>query len=385
MLARLAAGFSAPDRALCRALALQALRHLPGIDSRIDSTTRTRLPDDARARQVLRIAIAGRYCLNTPPHAVIATALPLLEGGPRRLAHGVLSTLFRLDSGLPPASIPAPYAENWKHAWGDAVVAHAAASLPAIPLTDIALADPAATAGLAAALGATSLFPGHLRLPDGQDITTLEGFDTGRWWVQDAAAQIPAMLLHPLAGARVLDLCAAPGGKTMQMAAAGGRVTALDSNRARLGLLGQNLARTGLAADIVEADALQWVPDQPFDAILLDAPCSASGTFRRHPDVLYRTAGQSLRPLLALQTALLARAAGWLRPGGRLVYAVCSLEPAEGQPSLPDGLVHDPVADHALPAGIAATPDGMINTLPGLWQQQGGADGFQIRRYRRPG
>lgn len=384
VLPRLTGDFSAPDRALARALASQALRHLPGIDGLIDSATQRALPFDSRARQVLRIALAGRFCLNTPPHAVVATALPLLEGGPRRLAHGVLSTIFSRHERLPATTIPEPHASRWLQAWGSDVVAHAAASLAAIPLTDLALRDGTDKAVLAEQLGATSLFDGHLRLPDGQDITGLAGFATGQWWVQDAAAQLPARLLAPVPGERILDLCAAPGGKTMQLAAAGARVTALDINGPRLRLLRQNLSRTSLSAEIVEADALQWHPEQPFDAILLDAPCSASGTFRRHPDVLYRAAGQPLDRLVALQASLLTRAARWLKPGGRLVYAVCSLEPAEGAPPTPPELQRDPAAPGTLPPGLAPTSDGDVHTLPGLWQGQGGADGFQIRRYRRP-
>lgn len=376
---------SAPDRALARALASQALRHLVGIDALIDGATQRPLPPDARARQVLRIALAGRYALGTPPHVVIATALPLLEGGPRRLAHGVLSTIFRQTDALPPIRLPDPVAARWHAAWGPDVAAAAAASLATIPPTDLALRDPADTLATAAALGGTSLSSGHVRLAahDGRDITALPGFADGRWWVQDAAAQLPARLLGGIAGRSVLDLCAAPGGKTMQLAAAGANVTALDLSAPRVKLLRANLARTGLHAEIVTADALTWKPPSLFDAILLDAPCSATGTFRRHPDVLHRARRDSLDRLTALQSALLARAAQWLAPGGRLVYAVCSLEPAEGAPALPPGLVPDPIALSELPVDAWPADDGRVLTLPGLWAASGGADGFQIARYLR--
>jgi 16S rRNA (cytosine967-C5)-methyltransferase len=203
--------------------------------------------------------------------------------------------------------------------------------------------------------------------------------------VQDIAAQLPARLMGDVSGAAVLDCCAAPGGKTMQLAAAGATVTALDASGARLGRLRANLQRTGLSATIVEADALDWEPTRRFDAILLDAPCTASGTFGRHPDVLYRGAARNPAPLVALQAALRARTAAWLKPGGRLVYAVCSLDPAEGEGHAPpEGLVPDPIGAGELPSGLAPLAAGTVRTLPSLWEADGGADGFFIARYRQP-
>jgi 16S rRNA (cytosine967-C5)-methyltransferase len=376
------AGLAPSDRGLARALTGGVLRHLMGLDQLIDSACRNPLADDARARQVLRIALAGRLLLDTPPHAAIATALPLLEGGPRRLVHGVLSTLFRQNAELPPPSLPPIWVERWEKSWGAGEVEAAALRLAEIPPTDLALKNPAETGRWMEQLGATSLMPGHLRLPGSQAVEALPGFEEGEWWVQDIAASLPARLLGPVKGLEVLDLCAAPGGKTLQLAAAGAKVTALDISASRLKRLRANLERMGLEADIVEADALQWEPGRQFDAILLDAPCSASGTFRRHPDLLYLKADLDLTRLVALQSALLGRAAGWLKPGGRLVYAVCSLEPAEGEgASPPAGLLADPV-DHAeLPPGLS--PDGAtVRTLPSLWGEAGGADGFFISRYR---
>ncbi len=376
------AGLAPSDRGLARALTGGVLRNLMGLDQLIDSTCRNPLADDSRARQVLRIALAGRLLLDTPPHAAIATALPLLEGGPRRLVHGVLSTLFRQNAELPPPSLPPIWAERWGKSWGEAEVEAAARRLAEIPPTDLALKNPAETARWMEVLGATSLMPGHLRLPGSQTVEALPGFAEGEWWVQDIAASLPARLLGPVEGLDVLDLCAAPGGKTLQLAAAGARVTALDISGSRLKRLSANLERMGLEADIVEADALKWEPGRQFDAILLDAPCSATGTFRRHPNLLYLKADLDLTRLVALQSTLFTRAAGWLKPGGRIVYAVCSLEPAEGEgASPPAGLVADPV-DHAeLPPGLS--PDGnTVRTLPSLWGEAGGADGFFISRYR---
>lgn len=381
-LPRATRGLAEADRALARALASQALRWLPDIDQRIDSMCQRPLPPDARARMVLRVALAGHYLLGTPAHAVVATALPLVEGGPRRLVHGVLSNLLKRNEPLTGPSLPPAVDTRWRAAWGDAVADAAAASLATQPPVDLRLKQPADTAAWMERLGATSLFPGHLRLPAGAPLTTLAGFAAGEWWVQDAAAQWPALLLGDVQGARVLDLCAAPGGKTMQLAAAGAQLVALDRSEARMRRLRENLARTSLSAELVVGDALQWQPDAPFDAILLDAPCSATGTFRRHPDVLWRNAGRASQDLRATQAALLQRAAEWLQPGGRLVYAVCSLEPEEGeQLPVPAGLQREAAPD--LPPGLAADAEGAIRTLPGLWAAEGGADGFYMARFRR--
>ena len=381
-LERSLAGLTPSDRGLARALTSGALRNLTGLDELIDSACQKPLPDDSRARQVLRLALAGRLLLDTPPHAAIATALPLLEGGPRRLVHGVLSTLFRQQAELPTPSLPPIWAERWAQSWGEAEVSAAARRLAEIPPTDLALRNPAETARWAERLGASSLMPGHLRLPGSQQVEALPGYDEGAWWVQDIAASLPARLLGPVDGLDVLDLCAAPGGKTLQLAAAGARVTALDISGPRLKRLRSNLDRTGLQAGVVEADALKWEPGRQFDAILLDAPCSATGTFRRHPDLLYLKADLDLSRLIALQTALLAQAARWLKPGGLLVYAVCSLEPAEGEgASPPAGIRADPVDLHELPPGLVPAGN-TVRTLPSLWGEAGGADGFFIARYR---
>jgi 16S rRNA (cytosine967-C5)-methyltransferase len=377
----------ADDRALAMAIAQEALRWLTDLDALIDSATRQILPPDAKARAVLRLMLVQVLRLNLPPHAVIATGLPLLMGGPRRLAHGVFSAvLARGDSRLPAVpSLPAPVAERWAAAWPDRVEA-IAAGLAEPPPLDLTLANPADTAEWLERLGGTSLMPGHIRLARGQAVETLDGFGAqmggGAWWVQDLAAAIPARLLgqapHP--GARALDLCAAPGGKTMQLAAAGWHVTALDKSARRLERLADNLARTGLSADIVTADAREWQPDARFDAILVDAPCSATGTCRRHPDVLHRIA--AIDELTALQSALLTRAAGWLNPGGTLVYAVCSLEPAEGEAHGQIDLVPDPIMAAELPDGIVSTAQGWLRTDPGMLSGAGGIDGFFAARWR---
>ncbi|TIX49529.1 RsmB/NOP family class I SAM-dependent RNA methyltransferase [Alteraurantiacibacter aquimixticola] len=367
------------DRALARALAGEALRWLADLDALIDSATRKRLPDDAKPRMVLRLMLAGWLRLDTPPHAVIATGLPLLDGGPRRLAHGVFSTLTRKQVTLPEVpTLP----DRVLARWGE-LAQEIAPAIAAPPPLDLTLRDWSQTDELAAKLGGESLAPGHIRLPRGVAVEKLEGFEEGAFWVQDLAASLPARLLGEGAARRVLDLCAAPGGKTLQLAAAGWKVTALDISDKRLERLRENLARTQLSADIVVADALEWEPEEGFDAVLLDAPCTATGTCRRHPDVLHRIGGRHIAEMAELQSLLLARAARCVKPGGRLVYATCSLEPEEGeQQAGAVELVPDPVNRDELPDGLMPGVEGWVRTHPGMLLEKGGLDGFFIARWK---
>ncbi len=228
---------------------------------------------------------------------------------------------------------------------------------------------------------------GSVRLPAGVQVTALPGWPEGAFWVQDAGAALAARVLDPAPGEVVVDLCAAPGGKTLQLAAAGARVTAVDVSDARLARLRENLARTGLSADVVVADALAWMPAAPADAVLLDAPCSATGTIRRHPDLPFVKDGSDLPALLALQTALIDRALAMLRPGGRLVFATCSLLPEEGERQIEAALARHPglVVEAAQAEGIDPgwrTPHG-LRLRPDHWADRGGIDGFFIARLRR--
>ena len=374
-----------PDRGLAHAIAAETLRRLPDLDALIDSATKQRLPDDAKARFALRIALVQALALGTPPHAAIATVLPLMDGGPRRLVHGVFGTLLRAGATLPEApTLPPAVAARWEAAWGPETVAAAARAIAAPPPLDLTLKHAAETAAWAERLGGVSLAPGHVRLTDAAPVADLPGYDEGAWWVQDLAATLPARLLAD-AGETVLDLCAAPGGKTLQLAAQGKRVTAVDISESRAARLRDNRARTGLGFDIAIADVLDWAPPAPVDAVLIDAPCSATGIFRRHPDVLHRAHEGVIADMAALQARILDRAAEWVRPGGTLLYATCSLEPAEGEDQAarflaarPDYTVR-PAAD--LP--VAATPDGFVRTLPGTLAQAGGCDGFFVARFVR--
>lgn len=369
------------DRALARAIASETLRWLTDLDGMIDSATAKPLPPDAKPRMVLRLMLAQWLRLDTPPHAVLATGLELLSAGPRRLAHGVFSTLTKQAATLPPApTLPEAVAARWGER-ADEI----ATGLALPPPLDLSLKDPADTLQWTARLSADTLAPGHLRLARGDAIEKLPGFREGGWWVQDLAASLPARLLGAGEGRHVLDLCAAPGGKTLQLAAAGWQVTALDISKRRLELLKDNLKRTGLKANVVRADALTWEPRHRFDAILLDAPCTATGTARRHPDVLHRIGPRQIAEMAELQAALIERAAGWLKPGGTLVYAVCSLEREEGgDQAARVALTPDPVGAGELPPGLAPAPEGWLRTDPGMLAEAGGLDGFFIARWRQP-
>jgi 16S rRNA (cytosine967-C5)-methyltransferase len=363
------------DQALALAIAGETLRRLPVLDRLIDGAIRQPLPDDSKARMVLRLALAQRIALSVPDHALVATALPLVEGGPRRLVHGVLGTLLRGE--LPDASegaLPAQVAERWAAAWGQDVAEAATRAIVRRPPLDLSFRSHEEALAFAEAEGGVSLAERHVRLADARPVTLLPGYNEGRWWVQDLSSTLAARMI-PAEATHVLDACAAPGGKTLQLAAAGHEVTALDRSESRLARLRANFARTGLLARIVVADVLAFRPDEPFDAVLLDAPCSATGTFRRHPEVLLRASERIITESAELQGRLLLAAAEWVRPGGSLVYAVCSLEPAEGEERV--------AAFLASRSNFSLAQQRRV--LPGELEEQGGMDGFFTARLVRGG
>jgi 16S rRNA (cytosine967-C5)-methyltransferase len=376
------------DQALSLAIVGETLRRLPELDGLIDGATRQRLPDDSKARMVLRLALAQKPAMNVPDHALVATALPLVDGGPRRLVHGVLGTVLRSEPVASDApALPEEVEARWGKAWGDDVVAAARRQIVRRPALDLSFADEGVAKEFAEQTGGVSLADRHVRLADAGAITALPGFGEGRWWVQDIAASLPARLVSNTGD--VLDACAAPGGKTMQLAASGHQVLALDRSQNRLKRLSENLERTGLKADVEVADAFEWTPSRQFDAVLLDAPCSATGTFRRHPEVLYRVRPRFIGEAASAQLDLLGRARDWVRPGGTLIYSVCSLEPEEGEQVIEAFLADN--SDYAidaprpgeLPDFVTPHERGWVRILPGMIESAGGLDGFFVARLVR--
>lgn len=378
----------APDRARARRLAEEVLRRIEPADRVLGRHLRRRPP--MPVMNALRLALV-EMALGAAPHGAVNAAVAIVRGGRRvaffaGLVNAVLRNVAPETLALEPVQrLPPWLREPVERAWGPDVVAAIEAVHAQLPPLDLTLREEGAEApeGL-------RLPTGSLRLAAPGQVSALAGHDAGGWWVQDAAAALPARLLAVRRGERVLDLCAAPGGKTLQLAAAGARVVALDLSEARLGRLRENLARTRLAAEVIAADALEWAPEAPFDAILLDAPCSASGTIRRHPDLPFVRDGAELAPLVALQARLLDRALGWLRPGGRLVFATCSLLPAEGEEQLDAALLRHPglAVEQADIPGVEPdwwTQAGGLRLRPDYWPGSGGMDGFFAARLRLPG
>ncbi len=377
-------GLAGPERARALGLASGVLRHLGRIDAVL--APHLRKPPPPAARHALRLATAELFLDAVPPHAAVDGAVRLVRADPKaRHLAGLVNAVARRVAEAPAAWAETPEAAlpGWldrpvRAAWGTAAAtAIRDAHLRPAPL-DFTLRDPATAPAWAEALRAELLPTGGLRRAAGAQVSALPGFAEGAWWVQDAGAALPARMLGAVAGLRVLDLCAAPGGKTLQLAAAGAEVTALDAARARLARVEENLARTRLRARLVAADARSWEPEASFDAILLDAPCSASGTIRRHPDLPHLP--RDVGPLRTLQATLLARAWDWLAPGGRLVYATCSLLPAEGEAQLAAFCAARPEVER-----IAASA-GALGIEPRLDRRRGraaAAPGLLARPWRR--
>ncbi|WP_336485463.1 RsmB/NOP family class I SAM-dependent RNA methyltransferase [Methylobacterium nigriterrae] len=394
------------DAALARAIATVTFRRLGFLKRALAGRMKQGLPENQpRLLALLATGAAQILDLNVPDHAAVDLSVRLAKADPPLqhlgpLVNAVLRRVIRerdaiLAEAIDPLenNTPAWLAARWRAAYGEETaraIARAHLRGAAVDLTVRAEPDL-----WAERLDAIRLPLGSLRLRDARvGISDLPGYEDGAWWVQDAAAAIPARLLAPAAGARVADLCAAPGGKTAQLAAVGAVVTAVDRSATRLVRLRQNLARLGLTADIVTGDALE-VPEGTFDAVLLDAPCSATGTIRRHPDVAWTKAEADIGRLAALQARLLDRAATLVRPGGCLVYCTCSLEPEEGEHQIAAFLGrHD--AYERVPVRPAETggltelidPNGDLRTLPAhldgaAHEVRGGLDGFFASRLRR--
>jgi 16S rRNA (cytosine967-C5)-methyltransferase len=393
-------GLAERDRALTRALVATVLRRLGSLRHLIGLLLERGAPAQApRVETALLIGAAQILFLAVPDHAAVDLAVRLVQADRnaaryaglvnavlRRLAREGAERLAGLDAAV--LDTPAWLMARWIETYGE-TIAHAIAVAnsrePALDLT--VKSDPE---NWAARLGGRVSPTGSVRTIAHGTVTALPGFAEGAWWVQDAAAALPARLLGAVAGLRVADLCAAPGGKTAQLAAAGARVTAVDRAPARLARLHENLNRLSLAAELVRADVTEWNAE-PFDLVLLDAPCSSTGTIRRHPDIPWLKRASDIATLAALQRRLLERAAALTRPGGTLVYCTCSLEPEEGEDIVADLLAREPsvrrtpiVASEVFGRGEFITKDGDLRTLPCHFpdpdSRLAGVDGFYAAR-----
>ena len=380
------------DRGFARMLALTALRRLAAIDRALDA--RLQKPPPEPVRTLLRLGATQLLYMDVPAFAAVDSTVRLAatrqETRPfKGLINAVLRNLSRDAAPQEGSAAPDWLEARWRAAYGEEAARAIAAQIPHEPPTDVTLKG-GDTETWAAPLEAEPLPGGSLRSARRGDVSDWPGYDEGAWWVQDAAAAIPARLLGVKAGETALDLCAAPGGKTLQLAAAGAQVVAVDRSAARLRRVRENLRRTGLEAEIVAADAGAWKDPRTFDAVLLDAPCSATGTFRRHPDVLWAARPGDVAKLAGVQARLLDSAARRVRPGGRLVYCVCSLEPEEGEAQTAGFLRRHPEFTRIpIAPGEGGSPEealaaaGDLRLLPSHWADEGGLDGFYVARFSR--
>ncbi|MBN4016319.1 methyltransferase domain-containing protein [Rhodospirillaceae bacterium AH-315-P19] len=393
------AGLEPRDRAFVRNLVGTTLRHLGEINTLIDHALEKPLPHKAAPVQhLLQIGITQLCFLDTPPHAAVDQSVALLHATPlasyKGLVNAVLRRLTREGKGLldsldaPRLNTPAWLWKSWECAYGKTTCrAIANAHLQEAPLD---LTFRKGMEDQAEALGATSLPTGSFRLYTHGRVDALAGYAEGSWWVQDGAAAIPAKLLGDVHGTTVLDLCAAPGGKAAQLADRGAHVLAVDRSRSRLRRVHENFSRLHLSIETIAADATAWRPKNPAAFVLLDPPCSGTGTLRRHPDIAWQKTPDDVKKLCALQARLLKAAAAMTAPGGLLVYAVCSLEQQEGVEQI-DALLAGgaPFTRVPIAAGEVGdrsellTPQGDLRTLPSHFKALGGLDGFYAVRLRK--
>lgn len=385
------------DRAFTRLLVATTLRRLGQLDAWINA--RLEKPDDLQAvsvRDILRLGLAQLVFLETPAHAVVNTCVDLAEKSQhaKRYKSLINAVLRRLSENLPDKNekvelnTPVWLWNEWVDDFGGDTafeIAYANLNEAALDLTVKENPDEWATH-----LNGTVLPGGSVRLPSGGLVQNIEGYEEGAWWVQDIAASLPAKLLGDIEGYNVLDLCAAPGGKTAQLIQKGANVTALDRAAKRIHILHQNMERLGLSVQTETADASVWKPKELVDAVLLDAPCSATGTIRRHPDILSLKKEIDVQRLVDLQTRLLDNAATMVKVGGIVLYCTCSLQKREGETQALNFLAKHknfslvPIRKEEIDnAQDFITPEGFIRTFPFYLSGQGGMDGFFIARFAR--
>jgi len=385
------------DRAFTRMIAATTFRRMGQIDAALKPFVKQRPPKLVYA--ALQTATAQILYMGTPPHAAVGETVAMLKSrgsskGFANMANAVLRRVTEQGTKLagaqpPKVNIPGWIRGEWERSYGRQAGRRMSAQLMKDPVLDLSVkSNPEEWAEK---LGGIMIGAQSVRLNKIGDVTALEGFEEGEWWAQDIAASLPVQLMGDVSGLRALDLCGAPGGKTMQLAAKGANVTVLDKSEGRLKRVHENLKRTRLTANSVCADALEWEPAKTnFDIVLLDAPCSATGTFRRHPDVLYNKTPKAVANLVRLQDKLFTKAASFVRPGGRLLYCTCSLQPQEGMPRVVKFL--ETMTDFRLiptleVSGLAlpedAFSDGGLRSLPYYLEDKGGMDGFFIAQLAR--
>jgi 16S rRNA (cytosine967-C5)-methyltransferase len=383
---------SPSDRAFAQLLAKTALRRLGQIDAVLAVFLERPLASSAsRIMHTLRLGVAQLLWLETPPHAAVHCAVEMTKQLKMEKFGGLVNAVLKRVSlegraiiekqDAPRDNTPAWLWNSWEKAYGPELTRRIAEVHLLEPPLDLTVkTDPAFWAEQ---LGGVVLPMGSVRLRETRNITQLKGFTEGYWWVQDMAATIPARLLGDVREKRVIDLCAAPGGKTAQLAAGGAKVSAVDMSKERIAMLKTNVHRLKLQADYVTTDASKWLPTITPDAILLDAPCSATGTLRRHPDVAWHRKPEDIRRLTETQAKMLRHAFDMLKPGGTLVYSVCSLQPEEGEQQISAMLVDRPEAqlvpvDPAILGGLkeCITARGEVRTLPCHLAELDGMDGF---------
>jgi len=390
------------DKALVKNLVTTLFRHLGAIDSAMGKMLKNPLPARASwVRHWMRIGAAQILFLNVPDHAAVSTTVNEIAGAKRsgakvfkNLANAILRNFVRGREEIledikknPEKNLPPWLRIHWEKSFGAETLKQIATAVSDQPPLDVVLKNPKDAAALAGPLEAEEIYKGVLRLQPKGLINALPGFKDGKWWAQDLAASLPARLFGDMEGKNVLDLCAAPGGKTLYLASRGAKVIAVDKSRPRLERLKENLARTGLEATIVCSDVFAFKAEKGFGAILLDAPCSATGTLRRHPDVAFQRNLKAVARLAELQAKMLDYSFSLLRPGGVLVYCVCSLEASEGEDIIKAFLKANPAAKRQ-PISASEleghkewiTPEGDLRTLPCHLAGKGGMDGFYAAR-----
>lgn len=394
------------DRAFAKRIATTVLQHLGEIDQILNQFLERGLPKKSGPlRNILRIGVAELLFLKIPAHAVVDSAVSHYRtwrkyAGFKGLTNAVLRRIAKEGahhlSSIDPAkaNLPGWLYESWAETYGIDAPANMMAcyQTPSTPLdlTFRANGDEETIALWTERLNARITPTGNLRLESHDRVDLLEGYDDGVWWVQDAAASLPARLLGDVAGKEVLDLCAAPGGKTMQLAAAGAEVTAIDMSRKRLDRVAENLARIGLTAELIKDDVLKFRSEKQWPAILLDAPCSATGTMRRHPELVHQRKAEDITHFSKLQARMLDKCAEHLAPDGLLVFCTCSLQPEEGPALIGDFLMRNPDfsiepvrSDEISGQEEFIQPDGSLRTRPDQWPDIGGLDGFFAIRFRK--